>query len=116
MPRRILVVDDHDIVRTGVKALLASASGWEICGEASDGSEAVQKVQQLSPDVVLLDLTMPKMNGFEAAEKIRQIAPQVKLLFFSMHSLPGASRYTNADGFVSKAHAQRDLLTALENL
>jgi DNA-binding NarL/FixJ family response regulator len=70
MALRILVADDHEVVRCGICALLKSQPGWEICGEASDGREAVEKVSQLNPDVVILDIRMPILNGLEAATQI----------------------------------------------
>jgi two-component system, NarL family, response regulator NreC len=116
VPRRVLVVDDHDVVRTGVRALLSAAPGWEVCGEASNGLQALQKIPQMLPDVVLLDLTMPFMNGFETALKIREVAPNAKIVFFSMHQIPPASMAVKADGFVSKATASRDLVHVLEDV
>src|SRR5580704_304139 len=69
---RILVADDHDLMRRGVKALLQSHAGWEICGEAHTGREAVTKAEELKPDVVILDISMPDLNGIEAARRIRK--------------------------------------------
>ena len=74
MPSRLLLVDDNDICRIGVRALLAGRSEWVICGEATNGVEAIIKVQAESPDIVLLDLTIPLMNGSEAAAKIKEVA------------------------------------------
>ena len=116
MPRRLLIVDDHQIVRTGVRALLAGVKHWEVCGEAGNGLEAILKVQQTYPDAVLLDLTMPEMNGFEAAIRIHEIAPAVKLIFFSMHTIPTSIKSVTVDGFVSKASAERDLLFVLDSV
>jgi YesN/AraC family two-component response regulator len=109
--KRLLVVDDSAIIRTGVRALLSDFSDWQICGEAANGSEAVAKVQEESPDVVLLDVTMPVMNGFDAAAKIKQIAPATKVIFFSIHELP--AHLLTVEGFVSKQTAADDLLPAL---
>jgi DNA-binding NarL/FixJ family response regulator len=112
----LLIVDDHEVMRTGVKGLLSTTPEWEVCGEAKDGLEGVQKFQQLSPDVVLLDLNMPLMSGFEAAAKIREIAPQAKVVFFSIHEFASAGRLVNANGFVSKRTVAHDLLSVLEGV
>ena len=69
MPARLLIVDDHEIVRSGVRKLFTNSDSLEVCGEAKDGMEAIRMVPQLLPDVVILDLSMPGMNGFETAEK-----------------------------------------------
>ncbi len=116
MPRRLLIVDDHDVVRTGVKALIAATDKWEVCGEAANGTEAIKKAKLLAPDVVLLDVNMPGMSGFDAAVEIRQAAPEVKVIFFSMHEIPSVTRYTGVDGFVSKRTAVRDLVPMLESV
>jgi DNA-binding NarL/FixJ family response regulator len=112
----VLVVDDHAIVRAGVRALLADTRDWEVCGEAGNGSEAVDKVQQLSPDVVLLDVTMPCMNGFEAAALIREKAPRTKVVFLTMHHVPTTGRLVGAHGFISKSSAAQDLVAVLNKV
>jgi DNA-binding NarL/FixJ family response regulator len=109
-------VDDSAIVRTGVRDLLSDFRDWQICGEATNGLEAILKVQQESPDVVLLDVTMPVMNGYEAAAKIKEIAPGTKVIFFSTHQLPLKPLSVRAEGFVSKQNAVDDLLPALERV
>ena len=92
-----------------MRILLSDRSHWEICGEAQDGVEAIEKVAQLAPDVVILDLTMPIMNGLDAAQRIRQIAPSTKIVFFSIHDMPTTARIAGADAFVSKSCAAEDL-------
>jgi DNA-binding NarL/FixJ family response regulator len=109
MPIRILIVDDHEIVRNGVRTLFAKNDLFEVCGEAENGMEAVHLVPLLSPDVVILDLSMPGMNGFEAAAKIRSIAPSVKIVFFSVHEIPSTAMWVGADAFVSKSSPLQDL-------
>jgi DNA-binding NarL/FixJ family response regulator len=109
-------VDDHEIVRIGVRILLADKKKWEICGEAQDGAEAIEKVGKLSPDVVILDLTMPVMGGFETAIRIRQIAPWTKIVFFSIHETPTTARLVGADAFVSKASAAEDLARTINQV
>lgn len=69
---RILIADDHDLMRRGVKTLLQSHAGWEICGEAHTGREAVARAEELKPDIVILDISMPDLNGVEAARRIRK--------------------------------------------
>jgi two-component system nitrate/nitrite response regulator NarL len=102
-------VDDHEIVRIGVRLLLSDRDNWEVCGEARNGFEAVEKVAELSPDIVILDLTMPVLNGLDAAKQIREIAPSTRIVFFSIHEMPTAAGLVGADGFVSKSLAAEQL-------
>jgi DNA-binding NarL/FixJ family response regulator len=114
IPSRILIVDDHEIVRVGVRNLLSGNPRWEVCGEAEDGMQAYEKVLELNPDVVILDLTMPVLNGFETAVRIRRVAPSIKIVFFSMHETPVTARTAGADAFVAKSSAASDLPATLE--
>lgn len=113
IPIRVLVVDDSEIVRMGVRVLLYDAAQWEICGEAENGADAITKVSELSPDIVVLDLIMPVMSGFETAARIRKIAPTTKIVFFSVHDTPTTARLVGADAFVSKASAAKELARAI---
>ena len=116
---RILVVDDHDLVRQGVRTLLRSQAGWEVVGEAVNGKEAVKKAMQLQPDVVILDIGMPEMNGLEAAPLILQAAPQSAVLIHTMHDselLAQTALKAGARGYVLKSAGGRDLLAAVEAL
>jgi len=100
---RLLIVDDHEDVRLGLRNLIESSRpDWQICGEAEDGAKAVAKVQELAPDVVILDLAMPVVNGAQAAIEIRQVAPTTKIILFSAHDVPASVWNGCADAFVSK--------------
>ena len=117
MTIRILLVDDHPIVRQGLKTLLEGHSGWEVIGEASDGAEAVEKAKDLSPDVMVLDVTMPRMNGLEACRLLRQECPELEILFVTQHDSPQMMREAleaGARGYVVKSNAARDLLAAVD--
>jgi len=119
MAVRILVVDDHPIVRQGLRTLLEGRSGWEVVGEASDGLEALDKVDSLQPDVVVLDVTMPRMNGLEACRIIqqRQKTSGLEVLFVTQHDSPQMMHEAleaGARGYVVKSNAARDLLEAVE--
>ena len=83
MPFRILVADDHEVVRRGLCALLRNQPEWDVCGEAADGREAVVRVLSLKPDVVIMDIGMPNLNGLEATRQILKTNPQVKVLILT---------------------------------
>jgi DNA-binding NarL/FixJ family response regulator len=121
MAVRILLVDDHPIVRQGLRTLLQGRGDWEVVGEASDGVEAVEKVEELQPHVVVLDVTMPRMNGLEACRliqrKYKESGPEV--LFVTQHDSPQMMREAldaGARGYVVKSNAARDLLEAVESV
>ena len=114
---RILIVDDYKDWRSLVRLLLQSRPEWQIVCEVSDGSEAVQKAQELKPDLIVLDIGLPTLNGIEAARRIRQVSPNSKILFLTMDNSPDveqAALSTGAQGFVHKARAQSDLLPAID--
>ncbi|MGA9798998.1 MAG: response regulator transcription factor [Terriglobales bacterium] len=120
MPARILLVDDHEIVREGIRTLISrSRPDWEICGEARDGEEALEAVRVLKPDVVILDITMPKMSGLEAAPRIAKLGLGCRVLMFTMHDserLSNEVRQAEAQGLVLKTQAARDLIRAVDRL
>jgi len=118
-PYRVLVVDDHDVVRRGVRALLEGQPGVEIYSEAATGTEAVEHVKRGKPDLVILDLTMPEMNGLEAARVIREASPQTDVLVLSMHFSEEIAREVlrvGARGYVLKSDANTELLAAVQRL
>ena len=116
MPLRLLIADDHEIVRVGVRTLLKVKCDWEICGDAENGREAIAKVRGLSPDVVILDLSMPVMNGFEAAKEIRRIAPSTKIIFYTVHNVPSTAGEVGGDACVSKSTPVEELIATIERV
>ena len=116
---RILIVDDSDLVRRSVAGFLSSAPDCEICGEASAGQEAVRKARELSPDVILLDVSMPDVSGLETARLLRAQAPSVKIIMMSQHDpvqmLPRALE-SGADACVDKCRVTTDLLATIRTL
>ena len=118
-PVRILVADDHEVVRRGVCALLEGHAGFEVCDEAVDGRDAVEKAKHSLPDVVILDIGMPGLNGFDAARQIRSVSPDSEVLILTMHESEQVIREVlaaGARGYVLKSDAGRDLITAVEAL
>jgi DNA-binding NarL/FixJ family response regulator len=119
MPVRILVADDHQVVRTGLRALLESKSGWQVCAEAANGREAVEKAAQLKPDVAVLDIGMPLLNGVEATRQIRKLSPKTEVLILTMHDselLVQEVLEAGAHGYILKDDADRNLLAAVDAL
>jgi DNA-binding NarL/FixJ family response regulator len=119
-PPTILIVDDHEIVREGVRTLIArSRPHWVICAEAETGEQAIEKAQSLKPDIVVLDITMPKMSGLEAASRISALHIASRVLMFTMHEsdrLITEVRAAGAQGVVLKSQAARDLIRAIDYL
>lgn len=118
-PLRILVADDHEIVRRGLISLLKTHAGWEVCGEAQDGREAVEKAKELRPDIVILDIGMPNLNGLEAARQMLHHNARARILILTITDTDEAVRAVldaGARGFVLKSDAARDLVAAVEAL
>lgn len=116
---RILVADDHMVVRKGLRSILESHSGWEVCGEAADGREAVEMAIQQQPDIVIMDINMPELNGLEATRQVCKALPASQVLILSAHDSEQLVRemlVSGARGYVLKADAGEDLMSAVEAL
>jgi DNA-binding NarL/FixJ family response regulator len=116
---RILIADDHEVARRGIRSLLESHPGWEVCAEAKDGRDAVELAMSMKPDLVLLDIGMPNLNGLEAARQILATSPNVAILILTMHDSDNVIREVlraGARGFLLKSDAGRDLVAAVEAL
>jgi DNA-binding NarL/FixJ family response regulator len=119
MKLRILIADDHEVVRHGLCTLLQTREGWEICGEARDGREAVEMAKLLKPDVVILDIGMPNLNGLAATRQLAQQNPDQKIIVLTITDSDQVIREAldaGARGFVLKSDAARDLVSAVEAL
>jgi DNA-binding NarL/FixJ family response regulator len=107
---RILLADDHDVVRRGLRDQLSAHEGWEICGEAADGRQAVKLASKLAPDVAVIDLSMPGLNGLEATRQIRRESPRTEILIFTMHETEQLIREVLSAG--ARGYAQKQMLGA----
>jgi DNA-binding NarL/FixJ family response regulator len=116
---RILIADDSALVRHGVMDILASTRNCEVCGEAKDGAEAIQRAGELLPDLILLDISMPGLSGLDVARVLREEVPAAKILMMSQHDpalfLPRAVE-AGADGCMDKSHLGTDLVAAIERV
>ena len=116
---RILIADDHDVVRAGLRRILLERNGWEVCGEATTGRQAVALALETKPDVVIMDIAMPVLNGLEAARQIRKGLPKTEVLILSLHlsdQLAYEIIQAGVRGYVLKSDANRDLVSAVEAL
>ncbi len=116
---RILLADDHELLRQGLRTLIEDQSGWQVCGEATTGREAVAKARELKPDIVVMDFTMPELNGMEATRQIRAALPRTEVLLLTMHESEELVREVlaaGARGYVLKSDAGRALVDALKAL
>lgn len=117
--RQILIADDHEMLRRGLRTMLEKEPDWEICGEAIDGQDAVDKVASLRPDLVILDINMPVLNGLAAVRQILRVRPQTKILIFTVHDSDQTAKEVQAagaHGYLSKNNASSDLLRVVKEL
>jgi DNA-binding NarL/FixJ family response regulator len=116
---RILIADDHDLMRRGIRELLETQPGWQVCGEASNGREAVELATKLKPQIAIVDIGMPELNGLEATRAIKKACPHTEVLIFTMHETEQLVRdllAAGALGYVLKSDASRHLISAVEAL
>jgi len=116
-PIRVLVVDDHEIARRGIRSVLSSDTSLDVVWEAADGEEAVKRAAEFHPSIILLDITLPRMNGIQAARRIRMVSPESRIIFLSQHDSIQIARdalSVGAQGYVVKSDAGLDLLTAIQ--
>ena len=116
---RVVIADDHAFVRRGIRATLEERQGWIVCGEATNGQEAVDLVLDLHPDLVVLDISMPVLNGFQASKTIRHLLPEAKIIILSIYDSPQAQREAlkvGADAYVVKTSEPSKLFKAIESL
>jgi DNA-binding NarL/FixJ family response regulator len=116
---RILLVDDHPSFRHMLRAFLELNPDWEVCGEASDGCEAVTKTTELHPDVIIMDLNMPRLNGLEATRRIHELSPLIRILILTLHEnsvLSRIARDSGAQGYFLKSEPFDVLTRAIENM
>jgi DNA-binding NarL/FixJ family response regulator len=117
--KRLLLVDDSDLIRRGIRSLLSSQTKWEVCGEARDGAEAILKARELLPDLILLDVSMPGMSGLEVTRLLRQELPNAKILVMSQHDpqrLSAPALAAGAHACLDKGRLYADLLPTIESL
>ncbi len=119
LPLRILIADDHDVMREGTRALIERQPGWEVCGVAATGREAVERAFALEPDVVVMDMSMPELNGLDAAVQIKRRLPQTEILIFTAHETDELIREVfeaGAKSFIFKSDAYHFLVEAIQSL
>lgn len=118
-PLRIFIADDHELLRAGVRRLIENREGWEVCGEAADGTEVAKSVRELGADVVILDLALPGVKGMEAAKQIKATSPQAEILIFSGDDAPAsihAAFQAGATSYIRKGDDHKHLLAGIESL
>ena len=118
-PFRILIVDDHELIRQGVRFIFARDPQFVIAGEAANGADAIEQVKKLGPDAVILDISMPVMNGLEVATEIRRLAPKTKIVILTMHDsaqMRNQSQDAGADAFITKSQVASKLLQVVQSL
>ena len=118
-PLRILIADDHEVMRDGTRALIERQPGWEVCGIAGTGREAVEQAFALEPDIVVMDMSMPELNGLDAAQQIKRRLPQTEILIFTAHETDELIREVfeaGAKSFIFKSEAHHFLVEAIQSL
>lgn len=119
MRRRILIADDHEVMRKGLKSLLAARTDWQVCGEASSGLEAIEKSLRLDPDVVLMDVSMPEMDGLEAVRGILKSRPDQKIVIYTMHEsdiFTCAAMKAGAQAAIAKSDGAEKIFHAIDTV
>ena len=119
MPKRLLIVDDSPIIRKMLRETFELQEGWEVCGEAVDGREGVEKAQQLKADLIVLDLSMPVMNGLEAARELSRLLPSVPVLLYTNYETPQLKQEALSAGVravVSKSESVGALVSSIQDL
>lgn len=116
---RIVLADDHEVVRRGIRTILERHPSFEVCGVATNGQEAVERVLEVKPDVIIMDLSMPVLSGFEATLKIRRQAPRTKIVVFSVHESAEVEQVAyllGADAYVRKNSSLQDLVSTVNSI
>lgn len=116
---RIFIADDHEVVRSGLKSLIARRMDWSVCGEATDGLETVSKCLAAQPDLIVMDISMPIMSGIQAARKIRELIPSAKVVLLSMHdpsSMPNVISSSGAHACISKTESNEKLMQTMNSV
>jgi two-component system response regulator NreC len=116
---RLLIVDDHEVFRRGLRSLLEPFAEWQICGEAVDGMDAIQQFKTLRPDIVVMDITMPQLNGLEATKLIKQQSPDTQVVIITQHDSPqirNVALQSGATSFVTKSAVGSELVSAVKDL
>jgi DNA-binding NarL/FixJ family response regulator len=116
---RLLIVDDHEVFRRGLRSLLEPFPEWQICGEAVDGIDAVEKFNTLKPDIVVMDITMPQMNGLEATKLIKRQCPAAQIVIVTQHDSPevrSVALEAGAASFVTKSAVGNELVAAIKEI
>jgi DNA-binding NarL/FixJ family response regulator len=119
MPAKVVIIDDHSIIRAGIRSVLAGHSEYEICAEGSNGEEALELVEKCKPDILLLDISMPKLGGLDIIARVKRLSPSTKIIIISMHKL-GAyilkALRQGVSGYLNKDNVAEELITALSRV